>query len=210
MTIKNTKKDLEIQGYINKIKSLSKKIENLKEKNLCYQIELKNPNESKIFTKKDLIYIRDFIGYDCVLELLYRGTNDGKNSKNIHKKINGKGPTISFIESEDGSKFGGFTDLDWDSESGAKYGNGNTFLFSINRQKKYSFNGEYYEIFCNKKNSLYFGYDGDLLISDNWDKDYSYSYFPSSYGINENAENNEMVPIKFRPIEIEVYMVKKK
>jgi hypothetical protein len=78
--------------------------------------------------------MKKWIGYDCEFELLYRGTENGKSAKNFHEKCDNKGPTISLIRTLDGSKFGGFTDLCWESINSYKTGKRqhNTFLFSLN------------------------------------------------------------------------------
>jgi len=166
------------------------------------------PFDSKIASSVDLPKLKEWIGYDCELDLLYRGTRDGKESKTFHKKCDGKGPTISIIHSEDGSKFGGYTDLDWEGNDVFKKGNGNSFLFSFNKQKKYSCTDKDHEIYCHPSYSLYFGGGPDFVIHDNWSE--AYSRFPFSYGLNENADENEIVDYIFKTIEVEVFSVRRK
>ena len=42
------------------------------------------------------------------MELLYRGTRDGMNSKNFHEKCDEKGPTITLFRNDKGNLFGGY------------------------------------------------------------------------------------------------------
>jgi len=47
------------------------------------------------------------------LELIMRGSRDGFSAKMFHDICDGKGPTITIIESDAGKIFGGFTSLAW-------------------------------------------------------------------------------------------------
>ena len=51
------------------------------------------------------------------MELLYRGTRDGKNCKNFHNKCDNKGPTICLYKSEKGYIFGGYAPISWTSSN---------------------------------------------------------------------------------------------
>ena len=66
-------------------------------------------------------------------ELLFRKTRDGSTTNDFHKKCDNKGITIIFIETTKGYKFGGYTELQWDKNSGTKKDK-STFLFSFNNR----------------------------------------------------------------------------
>ena len=53
-------------------------------------------------------------------KLLFRKSRDGSTPKDFHDKCNNKGITIIFIETTKGYKFGGYTELNWDNNSGEK------------------------------------------------------------------------------------------
>ena len=221
------KKCLKIKDMTRIVVKLAQKIKNLdssfvnEKDSKCAQIESVDINASKIASKTELLQMKKWIGRLCEFDLLYRGTRDGKDSYNFHECCDDKGPTISIIESEDGSRFGGFTTIDWRSDEGKLMDRHHqTFLFSLNKLKKYSLtipnddndgitslNYTIVEIKSNISHSLCFGENKDIFISDNWTDD-TLSDFPNSFGINENASKNELVPHKFKPIEIEVYSVK--
>lgn len=46
-------------------------------------------------------------------ELLYRLSRDGRNDSTFYSKCDNKGPTLTVIETSDGSIFGGYADAPW-------------------------------------------------------------------------------------------------
>lgn len=48
--------------------------------------------------------------------LLYKATRDGFGKEDFHRMCDGKGPTISIIESDKGYQFGGYTPISWGNE----------------------------------------------------------------------------------------------
>ena len=62
--------------------------------------------------------------------LLFRMSEDGVDFNTFHKKCDNKGETIIFIETENGYRFGGYTELDWDNYSNEKTDE-STFLFLL-------------------------------------------------------------------------------
>ncbi len=52
-------------------------------------------------------------GKNFNLELIMRGSRDGFSSKMFHDLCDGKGPTVTLIESETAKVFGGYTSLPW-------------------------------------------------------------------------------------------------
>ena len=66
-----------------------------------------------------------------VWELRYRGTEDGFSSKDFHSKCDVLNfPTITIVETTNGSVFGGFTTKNWDSVDHHIL-DSNSFIFSI-------------------------------------------------------------------------------
>jgi hypothetical protein len=65
-------------------------------------------------------------------DLLYRGSRDGFSSEDFHKRCDGHRNTLTVILDTNGSVFGGFTPLAWDSVSQFKCDkNLTTFLFTL-------------------------------------------------------------------------------
>ena len=69
-------------------------------------------------------------------ELLYRLTKDEASYKTFHNKCDNKGPTLTLIQDENEIKTGGYTPLNWDSNSDWKKDN-DTFIFNLNNKKKF-------------------------------------------------------------------------
>ena len=77
-------------------------------------------------------------------ELLYRKTRDGSTPNDFLNRCDNKGITITFIETTKGYKFGGYTELQWDNSGGKK--DKSTFIFSINKNKKFAARNDNYSI----------------------------------------------------------------
>ena len=67
-------------------------------------------------------------------ELLYRLTRDGPLYQAFHNRCDNKGPTLTLINDENNLITGGFTPLNWDSNSEWKRDN-ETFLFNLSNKK---------------------------------------------------------------------------
>ena len=70
-------------------------------------------------------------------KLLYRLSRDGTSIFNFHSKCDYITPTLISIESADKNKFGGYTTSTWDMFMGAYKNASKTFLFSLQKNKKY-------------------------------------------------------------------------
>lgn len=70
--------------------------------------------------------------------LLYRATRDGFDAKKFHELCDDQGVTLTVAKSSSGRIFGAFTDIAWQSPEKPtnKMGDGNTFLFSFDAEKK--------------------------------------------------------------------------
>ena len=110
------------------------------------------------------------------MDLIYRTSRDGDNSKCFHNMCDGKINTLTVIKTSMGKRFGAFTQAEWSSEEG--YINDNkTFLFSIDEKEFYYIKKEQtkYAIFCNKNYGPSFGKGPDLYISSNCRNNSSYT-----------------------------------
>ena len=71
-----------------------------------------------------------------ISELLFRKTRDGSTPDDFHNKCDNKGKTIIFIETTKGYKFGGYTEMNWDTSNSSKV-HDSIFIFSFDNRKKY-------------------------------------------------------------------------
>ena len=66
------------------------------------------------------------------MELLYRGTRDGSESKIFHNKCDNQGPTICLCKNEKGNVFGGYASISWTSDNNYHYAS-ESFLFVLKK-----------------------------------------------------------------------------
>ena len=72
------------------------------------------------------------------LQLIYKKSRDGDTINDFHYYCDGKGKTVTIIETKEGLKFGGFKNDSWDTKGWKK--NNKDFVFSLTRKTKYSHN----------------------------------------------------------------------
>ena len=89
-------------------------------------------------------------------ELLFRKTRDGSTPNDFHNKCDNKGVTITFIETTEGNKFGGYTELPWDKSENDKKDK-STFVFSFNNKQKYIARNNNNSIGCHSSEGPRFG-----------------------------------------------------
>ena len=130
------------------------------------------------------------------LELLYRATRDGSNSKIFHNKCDNQGPTICLCKNEKGNIFGGYSSISLTSPKEGVYKRANNcFLFSLKNIKKQipikfqNINAEKAVYHC-INNGPTFGNGHDLKICSNFlkNKD-SYANIGNSYE-DKNKDGN--------------------
>jgi len=64
-----------------------------------------------IETEEQLQLVKQWLGYDCTLKLIFRGSKNGFTGPKFHFLCDNKGPTLSVFKSDKGYIFGGFTSL---------------------------------------------------------------------------------------------------
>ena len=100
--------------------------------------------------------IKNWINSNEILkfELLYRLSENGEEFSKFHELCDNKGPTLSLFHVNDENKIGIYTPLSWDCNSGWKNDTG-TFIFSLNKNKKYKKVKKDMSIFCKKNSGIY-------------------------------------------------------
>ena len=134
---------------INEFLSQIKAFGNIKEKQILFDSLIEFDQE----LVKSWLNNKNFIS-----ELLFRKTRDGSKIDDFHKKCDNKGITIVFIETTKGYKFGGYTELQWNSNSG-HIKDKSTFIFSFNNKQKYTPRNDNNTIYCGEGQGPQFGCD---------------------------------------------------
>lgn len=206
-----------IDGQNNKIKNLEEKIDKVEKVNKKL-LEIKKQEEEEKINKTSLAKNSNIIANDYQKEkvirewinpnenikfsLLFRKSRDGSNCSDFHRNCDNKGKTLTIIETDKGYKFGGYTPLDWESNSGNKIDE-ITFLFSLNQMKKFTKIKNSRSIYVTKDFGPVFGSGTDLYINKNMNtgvSDFSNGTFLNS-GELTGGENN------FNVKEIEVFQI---
>ena len=89
-------------------------------------------NEEKLI----IIKLKQLIGRNCNLDLIYQMIKDGNRTIDFHKKVDIKGPTIVLFKTIDGYNFGGYTSKSFKS-SGGWTKDPDSFLFNLNNFNKF-------------------------------------------------------------------------
>ena len=129
------------------------------------------------------------------LKKLYQASIDGDGAMNFHLKCDNIPNTLVVIESAGNRRFGGFTTQFWESHSSGKYKDDkNAFLFSLDKQKIYSYKNDGNAIFCYKYYGPTFGCAPDIYLDNNAIKKKNLYTYESSSGCryNYNGDNNAL------------------
>ena len=191
------------QDFINKnemkINSLEKMVNDLKNKNI----------ETKIFNSKieiDETLVKLWLNNrKFSANLLFRMSQDGDDAEIFHRKCDNKGKTLTFIETECGLRFGGYTELEWDKNSGNKKDD-STFIFSFNYKEKYTKRNDNYSIGCYPNEGPKFGWGPQIgfLNGKNLKKGSSLKSDDNSFVLNNRFSNGKE---KWITKELEIYQI---
>ena len=147
--INENKEKEELKKEINELKF--KVAQLINKNNIKSLLEYNNEkDENEITFNLDSLILKDKDIYNITLKkwiypyknikiqskLLYRLSRDGNNYEIFHKNCDNKGPTLILIKTKEELIIGGFTLLNWDSNSKWKKDD-YTFIFSLTQNKKY-------------------------------------------------------------------------
>ena len=97
------------------------------------------------------------------IKKIYQATKDGGDPSIFHSKCDGINNTLVLIHSKKNNRFGGFTSNIWESTSNEVFKDDkNAFVFSLDKQKIYSYKNDGKAIRCRKDYGPCFGY-GPLI-----------------------------------------------
>lgn len=136
----------------NMIKNIKSSILQKNEELQLLEQRLKNG----IFNNKKLSY-----------KLLYSGTKDGDKSSTFHSKCDNIQNQLVLVNTTEGLKFGGYTQLGFNSSNQAIIDK-DAFLFSFDPMKTYNAVEGKETIYCYSSSGPTFGYSSDIDIPDNY------------------------------------------
>ncbi|CDW80819.1 UNKNOWN [Stylonychia lemnae] len=150
-------------------------------------------------------------------KLLFKATNDGFQASNFHQKCDNQGANISFILSEHGHVFGGYTSISWTSPLQLQLDIDNyAFVFGLSKNTLH----KYYRstdraVWQHKDYLMQFGYSGDIAIyNDSNNNSSCYCNVGNTYKLQKSLKREEQQAQdylggseQFKVLEIEVYQI---
>jgi hypothetical protein len=211
---------MEVDGLTNYMSSLNERVTSLEkqvkelmsikdEYEKLKQLEIKNKN--RYFKDSSIVKLEDeytimtwFENKPSQFNKLLDSKIDGDSTNAFENKCAKKCPTMVFVKTTNGYRFGGFTTIMWTHGSHGK--DNKAFLFSLDRKEKYNITNENYANRLESGSNFYFG-DADLRLynnctsnKSNYVASYSYTTVPANNAINGGEQN-------FTVLSYEVYQI---
>ncbi len=156
--------NIEINKRLDILENWKKEIEKIekekKEKIEKEKIEKEKFNSKIMTTNEQINLIKNkFINRGKAIQrlnLLFSSSKDGDSSQTVHNKIDGKKDILLFVETTKGRKFGGYTNIGFDSSNNHK-NDDEAFLVSFDKLKIYdNINKGGWAIYCCNSNPPWF------------------------------------------------------
>ena len=190
------RKEEEEKFDINNLKSVSKIIKDIKDVDFI----IKKINN--VFEENDLEFYN--------MNLIYSATEDGDACTIFHSKCDGVCPTLSFVKTKKGKRFGGFTTAPYQSSNSFKgKKDDQAFIFSIDKKKTYEVDKGTNAICCYKNyGPVFYGYEycNIYLIGNFLSVEGNVAKKGDRFKTTEDYELNGGDK-KFLAVEVEVYQV---
>ena len=131
------------------IKSLNKKYDELEKRIEKLESRTTTIIKSDIVSNDDIDFIKEKLSPNkkMFLELIYKCDESNDTPQIFHKQCDGRKNILVFIETTEGVKFGGYTSIGFNSNSGETKDNC-AFIFSVDKKKIYHVKMNNYAIFC--------------------------------------------------------------
>ena len=176
-----------VQNLENKLNELIKEKEEKKKKKELYgQI-----SKSSVINKDEIdLFMNWFDKKPTKIKLLLDSKIDGDSTQTFYNKCLYKFPTVVFVKTTKGRRFGGYCSIGWENANGNYKKDINNFIFSLDKKKKYKIKKPEYGI---QTSSIYFAFGGgyDICIHNNCtSNNSSYNCNGGTYETTEKYELN--------------------
>ena len=119
------------ENILNEI--IKEKEEKKKEKELYSQI-----NKSNVINKDEIDLFMNWLDQKPKkIKLLLDSKIDGDLTQTFYNKCGGKFPTVVFVKTTKGKRFGGYCSIGWKNTNSNNVKDINNFIFSLDKKKKY-------------------------------------------------------------------------
>ena len=145
--------------------------------------------------------------HDINFKLIFKMSKHGYEGKEFRIYCDNEAPTLILIKSKNNHVFGGFTPLSWGKENKPIDNSNQTFVFSLDRNKKFDIlNPKEHAIRCRKNEGPVFG-NCDIKVGEDMRKIDFYSRGNGNYFSKDNLEITGETGEKtsLEALELEVY-----
>ena len=126
------------KDYIEK----KKKEEEEEQKKICEPL-----NKSSVINKEEIDLFMNWLDQKPKkIKLLLDSKIDGDLTQTFYNKCGGKFPTVVFVKTTKGKRFGGYCSIGWEHTKGGYMKDINNFIFSLDKKKKYKIKNPNYAI----------------------------------------------------------------
>jgi hypothetical protein len=169
-------------------------------------------NDSKIVTDSEHHTLRRFVREGKAkapeLKLLYRGSRDGFAAADFHRLCDGKGRTLTVVQTPQGCVFGGYASVSWNSTANDWVFAPCSFLFTLRNScnlppQTFALTEPQHAMFCRANLGPTFGGGQDLCVDS---QDGSYSDLGTSYALPADCNSDLLAGAQvFTASEVEVF-----
>ena len=182
-----------VQNLENKVNILENKVNELikekeekkKKKELYGQI-----SKSSVINKDEIdLFMNWFDKKPTKIKLLLDSKIDGDSTQTFYNKCSNKFPTVVFVKTTKGRRFGGYCSIGWENTNSNYKKDINNFIFSLDKKKKYKIKKPEYGILT-YSNYFAFGSGYDFCIRNNCTS--NNENYNDDRGTYETTEKNEL------------------
>ena len=208
----------ELKNRVNELEKQVRQIQKLLEPNInINKLVLKNKSVIMNENEFDMIHlaIKSRLNKEVKeLKKLYQATIDGDGAVNFHSRCDNIPNTLVLIKSAGNRRFGGFTSAKWESTNSGEYKDDkNAFLFSLDKQKIYSFKNNGKAIYNYKDCGPVFGCGSDVYISRHGIQekhlftyescsDSSYNYYGDKNALSEDGNGSYIFALEYEVFQV--------
>lgn len=144
-------------------------------------------------TIDELNLIRSWVG-KSTMRLIFKSSITGDSAHSFHKKVKKGSDLLFLVKTKSGHRFGGYTSKNFEPlcmngfTLDTEKDDSNSFLFSLNKQKRFKIKDKPNALYCDENISIALG-EGDIFIGDNFFTQKSRSFFPQSYEGDKEKES---------------------
>ena len=210
--------NMELKNKVNELEKKVEKIEKLLEPNInINKLVLKNKSVIMNENEFEMIHlaIKSRLNKEVKeLKKLYQATFDGDGAVNFHSRCDNIPNTLVLIKSAGNRRFGGFTSAKWESLTSGEYKDDkNAFLFSLDKQKIYSYKNNGKAIYNYKDCGPWFGYGSDIYIAQHGIQEKhlytnesssscSYNYYGDNNALSEDGKASYIFALEYEVFQV--------